>query len=47
VDSAVSDQTATKLAASTQVHVFFDTGIVWDKARHTREGAAGLGVGVI
>jgi hypothetical protein len=38
VDSAVSDQTATKLAASTQAHVFFDTVIVWDKARHTREG---------
>jgi hemolysin activation/secretion protein len=42
-----SDETAAKLAASTQVHVFFDTGIVWDEARHTREGAAGLGIGVI
>jgi hemolysin activation/secretion protein len=29
------------------MHVFFDTGIVWDAARNTREGAAGVGVGVI
>jgi hemolysin activation/secretion protein len=42
-----SDETAAKLAGSTQMHVFFDTGIVWDEARHTREGAAGVGVGVI
>jgi hemolysin activation/secretion protein len=42
-----SDETAAKLAASTQVHVFLDTGIVWDAARHMREGAAGLGIGVV
>lgn len=42
-----SDETAAKLAASTQMHVFLDAGVVWDAARKTREGAAGLGVGVI
>lgn len=41
------NEIAARLAASTQMHLFFDTGIVWDAARHTREGAAGLGVGVI
>jgi hemolysin activation/secretion protein len=29
------------------MHVFFDAGVVWDEARHTREGAAGMGIGVI
>ena len=42
-----TDEAAAQLASSTQVHVFLDSGVVWDAARHTKEGAAGLGVGVI
>ena len=33
------------LSQTTQAHVFIDTGVVWDNARRTREGAIGTGLG--
>gem|GEM_PF-5274149 len=39
------EEQAAKVASKTQLNLFLDAGLTYDRARHARQGAAGLGLG--